>query len=345
MKRFAASQAALTASILASVGVPAREAFEVRPPDDEFVHGRVIGFDPAQFAGGAPDEPLSEHAVRWQDPGAALPDAVRRCLAPDVPANRGQFVEYALYGYTDGLLSLDNPVEEPRAVAADFPTLRNPPHQLVTQRVANRGLTLEVDEDEGCLGTGWQRAKVAFLRGALDRARLRRTAALFVAGAVSVGRTWDAAADPDADVREELDAQPLRASRVMYDRRAWSQRGQILRTRGAGDGPTPATLSPEELAGRLAVEDVQVIRAHVAADPAGSGGQVLLFCAADRLARNDFSNLKTFTAPARSGGRYAAYVRRVDARRWRVGVECHETVAITSTVGLAVISVGGKDEG
>ncbi len=334
MKRFAAHQATLTASILASVGVPAREAFEVRSPDEKFTHGRVTGFDPAQFAGGAPDERLSEHAMRWQDPGAVLPDAVRRCLAPDVPADRGQFVEYALYGYTDGFLSLDNPVEEPRAVAADFPTLRNPPHQLVTQRVANRGLTLEVDEDEGCLEAGWQRARVAFLRGALDRARLRRTVALFVAGAVSVGKTWDAAADPDADVLEELDAQPLRASRVMYDGRAWSQRGQILQTQRT------ATLSPEELAGRLAVEDVQVIRANAAADPAGGDGQVLLFCAADRLARNDFSNLKTFTAPARSGGRYAAYVRRVDAKRWRVGVECYETVAITSTVGLAVISVG-----
>ena len=67
---------------------------------------------------------------------------------------------------------------------------------------------------------------------------------------------------------------------------------------------------------------------------------MLLFCAADRLTRNDFSNLKTFTAPAENGGRYAAYVCRAGDRRWRIGVECHETVAITSTVGLEVISVG-----
>ena len=75
--------------------------------------------------------------------------------------------------------------------------MRHPPHQLVTQRIASRGLTLEVDEDAGCLGAGWPQAKVAFLRGALDRARLRRTVALFAAGAVSVGKTWDAASDPD----------------------------------------------------------------------------------------------------------------------------------------------------
>ena len=67
---------------------------------------------------------------------------------------------------------------------------------------------------------------------------------------------------------------------------------------------------------------------------------MLLFCAAEGLSRNDFSNLKTFTAPARDGGRYAAYLQRVGGERWRVGVECHETVAITSPVGMGVITVG-----
>ncbi|MBE7211259.1 MAG: hypothetical protein INR65_09595 [Gluconacetobacter diazotrophicus] len=329
MNQFAKQQAALTDRVLAAVGVSAREAFEVEEPGDGFRHGRVSAFDPAQFAGEGPDDYLSAHALRGPGPGAALPDAVRRFLAPDVPADRGRFVEYALYGYTDGFLPLDDPA------GMDFPALRHPPRQIVTQRVASRGLTLELDEDAGCLGAGWPQAKVAFLRGALDRARLRRTVALFVAGAVGVDKAWDGAADPDADVRAELDAQRLRASRVLYDGRAWSQRGRVAREQAAP--------LPEELARRFAVEAVQVLRADAAACPAGDdGGQVLLFCAADSLGRNDFSNLKTFTAPAANGARYAAYVCRLGAGRWRVGVECHETVALTSTVGLAVISVGQK---
>ena len=62
-------------------------------------------------------------------------------------------------------------------------------------------------------------------------------------------------------------------------------------------------------------------------------------CAADNLGRNDFSNLKTFTAPTKTGQRYAAYVRQIGDKRWRIAVECYETVAITSTVGLEVITV------
>ena len=312
MKPSTTTQAALSADILVCMGVPAHERFEVQPADDAFGHHRVVTFDAAQFADSGPHERLSEFAARRSDPGALLPDAIRRFLAPDVPANRGQFVEYALYNYNDGLLSLDNSVDESRALEADFPALRHPPHQLVTQRVANRGLTLEVDEEEGCLGAGWQQAKVAFLRAAIDRARLRRTVALFVAGAVSVGKTWDASTHPDTDVMEELDAQSLRASRIMYDPRAWAQRGRALRERETDGESASATMSPETLAREFAVEEVQVVRANsapglpTAQRPAG--GQVLLFCAADALSRNDFSNLKTFTAPAKTGERYAAYV-------------------------------------
>ena len=76
------------------------------------------------------------------------------------------------------------------------------------------------------------------------------------------------------------------------------------------------------------------------ADERPANGQVLFFCAADRLSRHDFSNLKTFTAPTKTGGRYAAYVQRVAGKRWRIGVECYETVAITSVVGLEVMTVG-----
>ena len=91
------------------------------------------------------------------------------------------------------------------------------------------------------------------------------------------------------------------------------------------------------------MEEVQVVRAKYASGAATTasvvGSQVLLFCAADQLSRNDFSNLKTFTAPTKTGQRYAAYVRQVGDKRWRIAVECYETVAITSTVGLEVITV------
>ena len=341
----AVRQSALAANILASMGVPARESFAVHAPDDAFEHGRVVAFNASQFTGNAPVEFLSHYAVRYQEAatGQGGLDDIRRFIAPDVNSNTSQFVEYALYNYTDSLLALDNANDDLRAIGADFPTLRNPPHQLVTQRIANRGIALEVDEDEERLDGDWQQQKVAFLRGVLDRSRLRRTVALFVAGAVNVNRTWDATSDPDSDLVEELEAQTLRASRVVYGPGAWTKRRRALRGQNTPAGYASAKMSLEELAGEFAVEEVQVVRAKYATGSASTGNivgnQVLLFCAGEHLGRNDFSNLKTFTAPTKTGQRYAVYLRQVGDKRWRIALECYETVAITSTVGLEVITV------
>ena len=338
------NHATLATNILASMGVPARESFAIHTPDDAFAHGRVVAFNASQFAGNAPVEFLSNYAVRYQDPGQTSLDDIRRFIAPDVSSNTNLFVEYALYNYTDSLLALDNPADDLRAVGADFPTLRNPPHQLVTQRIANRGIALEVDEDEERLDADWQERKVAFLRGVLDRSRLRRTVALFVAGAVNVNKTWSATpSDPDMDLIDELESQTLRASRIVYGPGAWTRRTRALRAQNTPGGYASAKMSLEDLAGEFAVEEVQVVRAKYATGSASTssivGSQILLFCAADNLGRNDFSNLKTFTAPTKTGQRYAVYLRQVGDKRWRIAVECYETVAITSTVGLEVVTV------
>ena len=326
--------AALTAGILVSMGVPAREPFAVHPPDDAFEPGRVVTFDAAQFADGAPDESLSHRAASDQAPDPASPDGLRRYLAPDVASNQPGFVEYPLYHYAD----------HPRAAGADFPTLRHPSCQLVTQRIASRGLAVEVDESAERPDADWRPAKVAFLRGVLDRARLRRTVGLFVAGAVNVGKTWSAAgADPDMDIIDELETQTLRATRVWYGPDAWTRRARAWRAWNTPGGDASAQRPPEDLAGEFAVEEVRAVRARELPGPAGQEGagvgQVLLFCGDDGLGRNDFSNLKTFVSPARTGGRYAVYLRRVGGSRWRLGVECYETVAITSTMGLEVVTV------
>ena len=339
------SHAALAANILASMGVPSRESFTIHPADDAFENGRVLAFNASQFSGNAPSEFLSNYAVRYQDNNTAQSiDSVRQFIAPDVPSNNSQFVEYALYNFSDGLLSMDNLADDLRGIGADFPTMRNPPHQLVSQRVANRGLAVEVDEDEERLDADWQQNRVAFLRGVLDRNRLRRTVALFAAGAVSVNKTWSSGTpDPDMDITDELEAQSLRSSRIVYGPSAWTKRKRAFRTSNTPAGYASADQTLEDLAGEFAVEEVQVVRAKYATGASSAsnivGSQVWLFCAGTGLGRNDFSNLKTFTAPTKTGQRYAAYVRQVGDKRWRIAVECYETVAITSTVGLEIVTV------
>jgi DNA-binding IclR family transcriptional regulator len=58
------------------------------------------------------------------------------------------------------------------------------------------------------------------------------------------------------------------------------------------------------------------------------------------LSRDDFSNLKTFTAPARNGQRRAVYVRQVGDKRWRIAVTTGKRlVALTSAIGLETMTI------
>jgi hypothetical protein len=67
---------------------------------------------------------------------------------------------------------------------------------------------------------------------------------------------------------------------------------------------------------------------------------VLLFTAMSGMSRDDFSNLKTFTAPARNGQRRAVWVRQVGDKRWRIAVSTGKRlVALTSAIGLETITV------
>ena len=166
-------------------------------------------------------------------------------------------------------------------------------------------MAVEVDEDEERLDADWQQNRVAFLRGVLDRNRLRRTVALFAAGG----------GERQQNV-EQRHARPghghhgrageRRAVAGVADRVTGRARGRSASGRSARQntpaGYASADQTLEDLAGEFAVEEVQVVRAKYA-----TGGRHRLLtswaarcCCSARatgLGRNDFSNLKTFTAP------------------------------------------------
>jgi hypothetical protein len=140
-----------------------------------------------------------------------------------------------------------------------------------------------------------------------------------------------------------LDNQSLRASRIVYGPGAWSLRLRAHRSQNTAGGFASAEYTPEELSGHLAIEAVKVVRARYGAGSMVTTpivGQFALMCiAADNLGKDDISNLKTFWAPTKAGGRYATYVRQIGDKRWRIGVECFDLVALTSVVGLEVVNV------
>ena len=181
---------ALAVNILASIGLGARESIIVHQPDGAFVHDRVLAYNAGLFEGANPNEFLSNYAVRYRDPYEDVLMDLGRFLSPDVPSSGSQFVTYPVYDFDDAMRTLDNLNDDIRAIGSDFNTLRNVTKTMTTQKIPNRGLAVEVDEDEEKLDVDWQQRKVAYLLGILNRNRLRRIVALAVAGAVNISKVW-----------------------------------------------------------------------------------------------------------------------------------------------------------
>jgi hypothetical protein len=195
------------------------------------------------------------------------------------------------------------------------------------------------------LDADWQQRKVAFLLGILDRTELRQAIALLVAGATNVAKTWDTTAgkDPDMDVLTEINAMMIKPNNIWYGPGAATKRLLALRAQNLAGQAFSSTMTMDQLGGMFnAVVQVPQPRYASAASVTSPifGSVVMLFTAMPGMSRDDFSNLKTFTAPARNGQRRAVYVRQVGDKRWRIAVTTGKRlVALTSAIGLETITV------
>jgi len=337
---------ALAFNVLATMlGIAPQESFEIHKADDNFTPGRVLAFNASQFSVNAPSEFLTNYAVRYSDPLQQALQSLREQLAPEVMSNNSAFVQYAVYGFTDAFLAMDNPLDVRRGVGADFTTVGNTSKNLATQKMPEIGLAIEVDEEEELLDADWQQRKVAFLLGILDRTELRQALALAVAGATNVAKTWDASAgkDPDQDIATEINAMQIPPSNIWVGPGAWIKRMLAHRAQNTAGGFASASLTPEGVGGLLNAS-VEIPRNRYASGAGVTsqimGSIVLMFSAMSGMSRDDFSNLKTFVAPARNGQRRAVWVRQVGDKRWRIAVSTGKRlVALTSAIGLETMTI------
>lgn len=340
------TQTALAVNIMAMLGLPAHEAFTIAQPDDNFANGRVLAFNASQFTGNSPNEFLTNYALRFTDPLQESIRSVRESLAPEVRSNNSQYVTYPVYTLGDSFLAMDTAADARRAIGQDYPTLKNTAKTMTSQRLPDVGLAVEVDEDEEQLDGDWQQRKVAWLLGILDRTELRAAVALFVAGASNTAKTWDTTAgkDPDQDVMTLVDTTTVRPNTVMFGPGAWTKRALAHRAQTSAGGFGSSMLTTEQLAGLYGVNDVVIPRQKYATSGTALsnvvGSYVLLYTAMKGMSRDDFSNLKTFTAPVKGHGDRAVYVRQIGDKRWRVAVSIGKRlVALTSTAGAELITV------
>lgn len=313
--------------------------------------GRIVGFNASLFDQSNFSEALTSYAVGYKDPENIA--ETLQFIAPAVPSPRKP--EYAVFTSAEEFYS-PGTGDDLRAIGADFPTIKYTSDK-VTKKLLNRGIAVELDEDQIADMPGWEEIYTGRLVRLLDRLSLRRAFALLSAAATNTNKTWSTAAgkNPDGDVRAELitsaNITGIRPNRILYGDTAWDTRVASHEAQDNAGGYAAAGRTPEQLASFLSVDGVRISKERYAASQSATSvseivsTKVLMFNAQGDMTVEDPSNIKRFTgrvSEQNGGGEVAVHLRQVGDKRWRLAVEKYELTVITATLGIRQFTVAAS---
>jgi hypothetical protein len=299
------------------------------------VHERIEEANASLYDNAHYSEGLTNFALGIPNDGDALRLA-RQAIAPMTPV--GKRFEYL--SYNKGEL-LETDADDERAIGSDFKEIKFT-GTMVQDKLANRGLTVTVDEDEVGDIPDWDQVYTQRLIDRMDRNGLVRDIALLDAAATNTNRTWDTTAgkDPDADMKADLllsgDGGGLQGNRIVIGESAATKRFLSHRAQTASGGFASAGLTEEQIAALLGVDLYFVVKARATSGssfPQIGGSKVYTFNAQDGLMKEDASNIKRFYANI-EGGPYRVFKYRVGSKLWKITVERYERTRITSLGGI-----------
>ena len=315
---------------------------------DSFAPGRITGFNASLFNQANFSEPLTAYALGFKDP-ANIEESLE-FIAPAVQSPRR--FEYAEFISAEEFLS-DGSVDDLRGIGADFATVKYNSTKE-NAKLLNRGLAIDLDFDMIDEMPGWEEFYTAKLLRRLYRNSFRRAVTLLSGSAINTAKTWSTAAgkNPDGDVRTELitaaNISGIRPNRILYGDTAWDTRGASHEAQTTAGGFAASSRTPEQVAAALNLDGVHVSRERYATDPGATSlsevvsTKVIMFAAQAGMDREDPSNIKRFVGNVSGeagGGRIGVYLRPVGDKCFRLAVEHHELIAITSTLGIRQFTV------
>lgn len=157
--------------------------------------------------------------------------------------------------------------------------------------------------------------RVKALRRRLVRADLFRGLSLLNAAAANTAVTWNAASNPDGDLRAKIEAAACRPNIIVFSALAWSTRKDAYEAPGRANHAmaSHANYTEAELAEYLGVSKVVVLRAKYMAIEGGAlldmlGNTVFGYYSSDMRTEDDASNIKRFTDKCDDGGDWQVYV-------------------------------------
>jgi hypothetical protein len=314
------------------------------PAAGGFVHDRVTEANASLMDQAFFNEPLTAYAVGYRDKEDI--EAQLEFYAPMVPTPRR--FSYSAWDNAEEFLSSD---DDERPIGADFKSVEYISSK-VEAKTANRGLQICLDLDELDGMPNWEEVYTQKLLRRIRRNSLKRAVALISGTATNTNKTWDTTAlkDPDQDVLLDLvtaaDLTGNRPNRIGYGDTSWSKRilSHRAQTNAGGFGSSQQT--PEQLAGFLQVDEVQVTKARYTASATARtqivANLVLMFLAESEADVDDPSNIKRFVSMGsadQGGGQYQVYSQRVSAKRHIIAVGHYELIKLTSTAGMRKFTV------
>lgn len=337
------------ASAINTAAVPAVQLFSGAIISDSPLSGKITVANAAQTDASNLSTALTAYLA-----GSPAPDleALLDMLFPSIPTGRhAEFMKHddeAFLTETD-----DSDIREPGAA---FKRIEyNGTFSSV--KVKNKGLTYRADHDRlprdgnGNLIPGWQQRYALMLRLRLIRADLLRGFGVLDAAATNLNRTWNAASNPDGDLRASVRlghvSQGLKPNRVVIGDPAWQIRQDAYEdsTRENHAMSSHAAYNEDDLARYLGVGMVTREESLYQAKKGGSKNSftshVLIYNAEDNQTEDDPSNIKRFNSNTDSGGRWGVYVDE-RAKYTDITVEHYSQFVVPISSGIRKITVSAS---
>jgi len=260
-------------------------------------------------------------------------------IAPSVPV--GRRFEFKKANNAEAFLSEEDDI---RAIGASFKRVEYT-GESVNEKTINKGLTIRVDHDE-IAHDDWQERYVQLLIQRLYRNELRRAVHVLNAASIEATHCWNGASNPDSQLRKVLSSAAnisgIRPNRILFGEAAWDMRSSAYESKELMTSMRSADMSPEDLAKKLLVDEVKIIRARYQSnDPSKSQivtNSVYAYFAQNTITKDEPSNLKRFITPADGGTTFRVFLEE-SAKYTSISVEHYSNIVVTSDLGIQKITL------
>ena len=286
----------------------------------------IISANENRFSAGNYSEALTAFTVGWVD-----------------PENVGRRFEFKK---SDNAQAFYSESDDVRAIGAEFKRVSYA-GESVNEKTINKGLTIRVDHDE-VSGDDWQERYVQMLMQRLLRNELRRAVKALetIAASDNSAKSWNASANPDADIRNMLmlaaDQSGVRPNRLLFGESAWDLRMTSLESQNSAVAFKGAAMAKDELAGKFMLDGCEVLSSRYQSAPATKSkilaDAVFAFFAQNTLSKDEPSNLKRFYTPTEEGGAFRVYCDE-HAKYTDITVEHYSSIVATSALGVRKLTV------